>query len=128
MDYSKEKLQLLSKALKSLEKVLSEPYSDIVRDATIQRFEFTFELLWKSIKLFIREEKNVNCDYPKQCFRELRGVLDISDSGIETCLQMCDSRNFSVHLYSENMSRNLYRKINSYYKISNKVYDLIKKF
>jgi hypothetical protein len=33
-----------SKALISLEKALNEPKSDIVRDASIQRFEFCVEL------------------------------------------------------------------------------------
>jgi nucleotidyltransferase substrate binding protein (TIGR01987 family) len=128
MAYSKEKIRYLKKALKSLENVLNEPYSDIVRDATIQRFEFTFELLWKSVKIFLREEKNINCDYPKNCFRELRGILDVSDKEIEICLEMCDLRNLSVHLYSENMARSLFLKIKKYYKVSKTIYDLLNNY
>jgi nucleotidyltransferase substrate binding protein (TIGR01987 family) len=128
MHYSKEKIKLLAKALKSLEVVLTEPYSNIVRDATIQRFEFTFELLWKSVKIFLREEKNINCDYPKNCFRELRGVLGLSERDIETCLEMCDSRNVSVHLYSENMARALFLRIKKYFEVSKLIYELLKKY
>lgn len=39
-----------SKALLSLEEALSLPKNDIVRDATIQRFEFCIELAWKTSK------------------------------------------------------------------------------
>jgi len=34
----------LKKSLTKLEQAIAEPKSEIVRDATIQRFEFTFEL------------------------------------------------------------------------------------
>jgi hypothetical protein len=39
-----------SKALLSLEEALALPKTDIVRDATIQRFEFCVELAWKTAK------------------------------------------------------------------------------
>ena len=49
-----EKLELKHQdaagALKTLQAILKEPYSLIVRDATIQRFEYTFEALWKFIQ------------------------------------------------------------------------------
>ena len=36
------------KALGRLEEALQAPTSDLARDASIQRFEFTFEPAWKS--------------------------------------------------------------------------------
>jgi len=32
---------------------VAEPESAIVRDAVIQRFEFSFELVWKTLKLYL---------------------------------------------------------------------------
>lgn len=29
---------------------VAQPESDLVRDATIQRFEFTFEVVWKALE------------------------------------------------------------------------------
>lgn len=40
----------LTAALDRLGEALREPKSDIVRDAAIQRFEFSFELFWKALK------------------------------------------------------------------------------
>jgi hypothetical protein len=37
-------------AAQTLGDILKEPFSVIVRDATIQRFEYTFEALWKFLK------------------------------------------------------------------------------
>ena len=40
-------------ALKSLENILNEKENVIVRDATIQRFEYTCEAMWKALKLYL---------------------------------------------------------------------------
>ncbi|WXJ86724.1 hypothetical protein MHOCP_07400 [Moorella humiferrea] len=38
------RLETLERALATLEEALAQPFSVIVRDAAIQRFEYTFEL------------------------------------------------------------------------------------
>lgn len=43
-------LTSLEDALKTLEDILQKPKDDIVRDATIQRFEYTYELARKMIR------------------------------------------------------------------------------
>ncbi|MEZ4743659.1 MAG: nucleotidyltransferase substrate binding protein [Bdellovibrionota bacterium] len=43
-------LEQYEKALDSLAKALQEDKNDIVRDASIQRFEFCIELAWKTAK------------------------------------------------------------------------------
>ena len=48
-------LRLLETALSRLEKALARPVDEFVRDSAIQRFEFTFELLWKSVKTYAEE-------------------------------------------------------------------------
>ena len=53
-----EKLNILahntSRALDTLKEITEEPFSIIVRDAAIQRFEYIFEIFWKLIKEFLR--------------------------------------------------------------------------
>jgi hypothetical protein len=43
-------LNELEKAKNALGAALAAPYSDITRDASIQRFEFCMELAWKVLK------------------------------------------------------------------------------
>ena len=59
------------KAMKTLKEILDEPFSVVVRDATIQRFEYTFEALWKFLKEYLKEREGIICNSPKSCFREL---------------------------------------------------------
>lgn len=43
-----------ARALARLHEVLAHPESDIVRDAAIQRFEFTFEAAWRAMYRWLR--------------------------------------------------------------------------
>ncbi|MFQ6608084.1 MAG: nucleotidyltransferase substrate binding protein [Fidelibacterota bacterium] len=45
-------LENLGKAISQLDEALQELETPIVRDASIQRFELTYELLWKTVKNF----------------------------------------------------------------------------
>jgi nucleotidyltransferase substrate binding protein (TIGR01987 family) len=58
------------RAIKTLKEILEEPFSNIVRDATIQRFEYTFEALWKFMKEYLKEREGIICNSPKSCYRE----------------------------------------------------------
>lgn len=58
----KSKLELaqskLANALERLEELMDDPIDShkAIIDATIQRFEFTFELFWKWLRLLIKEK------------------------------------------------------------------------
>jgi hypothetical protein len=49
-----EKLKIIAeetgRALTTLKEITEEPYSIIIRDASIQRFEYSFEIFWKLLK------------------------------------------------------------------------------
>jgi len=55
-------------ALKTLDMVLKEHENDIVRDATIKRFEYCYELTWKTLRRFLLL-RGVECNSPKQTFK-----------------------------------------------------------
>jgi nucleotidyltransferase substrate binding protein (TIGR01987 family) len=126
MAYLNEKLGDLEKALASWKTAQSMEYSDIARDASIQRFEFSYELFWKTVKTYLKEFEGVECGSPKSCFRKIANLLDIEEEKIELCLEMADSRNFSVHTYSEAMAKDLYDKLPAYLELSEAILDKIK--
>ena len=57
-------------ALVTLEEILKEPSGTIVRDASIQRFEYTFETVWKLLKGYLFQHHGIDAGSPKACFRE----------------------------------------------------------
>ncbi len=114
MDYLKNKFVDLEKGIAALDEVLRGEKTELNRDAALKRFEFTFELLWKSIKLYLKEFEKVDCFSPGSCFREMRANLDIDASAIEQCLNMGEDRNLSVRTYSEEMADALYDKLPDY--------------
>jgi nucleotidyltransferase substrate binding protein (TIGR01987 family) len=91
-----------AKALIALDKALKEPKSDIVRDATIQRFKFCVELAWKSAKRIM----GTNSSAPKTVVREMaqNGLID----QVEFWLQAIDQRNLSSHTYKEALAEQVY--------------------
>jgi nucleotidyltransferase substrate binding protein (TIGR01987 family) len=55
-------------ALRRLKEGLARPEDPIVRDACIQRFEFTFEMARKAVQSFALGE-GVECVSPRDCLR-----------------------------------------------------------
>jgi nucleotidyltransferase substrate binding protein (TIGR01987 family) len=126
MDYLEEKHAQLEQALKKWKQALDAPFSDLSRDASIQRYEFSFELLWKVVKKYLKEIEGFECNSPKSCFREVRMTLEMNEDDIETCISMTEDRNLSVHTYSEEMANSLYAKLPEYVRVSKLIAKKIK--
>ena len=82
--------------------------NDIKRDAVIKRFEFTYELLWKTYKKIARLQK---LDYfnPKACFQFAFKSGLIEDE--QLFLEIIDARNKTTNVYSEEEARNIFNFI-----------------
>lgn len=102
-------LKQFENALKRFKEVLSVSKTDIVRDAAIQRFEFTLDLSWKMLKAFLEDKKGVVCASPKECFREAyrQGVIDYDDAWVK----FVDMRNEIVHIYKEEIAEKIYSQL-----------------
>ncbi len=73
----------------------------LVRDALIQRFEFTFETFWKMVKVFLELQEGLLCASPRRCFRELLATGYTTEEETRALLQMVDLRNRTAHTYDE---------------------------
>ena len=62
----------------SLQALAQEPPSPIIRDASIQRFEYTFEAIWKAAQAVLRDRFGVELASPKPIIRASleNGLLD----------------------------------------------------
>ena len=107
------KFEKLQKALRALEIIYLKPNepdrSNI--DATIQRFEFTFELCWKFLKDFF-SEKGVSLNYPKEVIQEAFRIGIINDENL--WLQMLEDRNLTSHTYDEELADEIFQRIKVY--------------
>lgn len=81
---------------------------DMYLDATIQRFEFCFELAWKLIKAVL-EYEGIEANSPRSCIRE--GWKQRLISNAETWLEMMEKRKLSSHTYDENVAREIYHDV-----------------
>ena len=113
------------KALDTLEEILRQPFSIIVRDATIQRFEYTFEALWKFLKEYLKEREGIVSNSPKSCFREIFSLGFITEEETVKFLEMTDRRNDTSHTYKEEVAQIIYSKIPEYFS---EMKGLLKKF
>jgi nucleotidyltransferase substrate binding protein (TIGR01987 family) len=109
-------LQLAScqRALSTLDEILDMPPSVIVRDASIQRFEYSFESLWKLVKAYLSDQEGIVCNSPKRCFREALAVGLLTVQEAETCLVMTDDRNLTSHTYIEAVAQSIHSRLPSY--------------
>lgn len=87
------KLNEFKKSVDSLKEVLGKEKNDIIRDSVIKRFEYCFELCWKTSKVFLSDQFGVSVFSPKECFRELRKNGLVFDEQAELLLKMSNDRN-----------------------------------
>ena len=88
----------LIKAQIAFDEALVEAKTQLERDGAIQRFEFTYELLWKILKK-IFAFKGVDINNPRDVFRAAAKERLIQDP--KFWFEVIKKRNMTTHLYSE---------------------------
>ncbi|QGU00464.1 hypothetical protein SYNTR_1870 [Candidatus Syntrophocurvum alkaliphilum] len=122
MERLQQRILSATRALKTLDEVLRlEDKSVIQRDAAIQRFEYTFEAVWKTAKLFLFENEGIDIGSPKGVMRSLREVGILNEDETQRALQMVDDRNRTSHTYNEDIAEQIYARLPEYYQILNKI-------
>ena len=123
MERLRLKYQDAFNALKTVEDILKEPFSMIIRDATIQRFEYTFEALWKFLKEYLKEKEGIVSNSPKACFKEIFSLGFLTEEETVRCLEMTDRRNDISHTYKEEVAKLIYSKIKGFYTLMKNLLD-----
>ena len=102
------------RALRRLQAALKkEPdEDDLYLDATIQRFEFCFELAWKLMKAVLSYE-GIEVSSPRASIREgwKQGLVQEA----EAWLDMLEKRNLSAHTYNEQTAQAIYAAVKGKY-------------
>ncbi len=106
-------LEKLKSAYDRLEDAVAKAVDDLDRDGVIQRFEFTFELFWKTSKIFLEHEGFGNCKGPRSCIKEGARRDFLTDG--EMLLDMLEDRNKTSHIYDENTAKDIFERIQGKY-------------
>jgi nucleotidyltransferase substrate binding protein (TIGR01987 family) len=114
MNLVPKKLADAHHALNTLKEALHVDYSVLVRDASIQRFEYTVEAVWKCLQVYLREKDGIECYSPKSCFREAGAAGLLKEEDVVTALNMVDDRNLTAHTYHQELAEKIFRKLSSY--------------
>ncbi len=107
--YSFEKFR---KALNRLDEGVKKAKDQLDNDGVIQRFEFTFELMWKTLRLFLLSE-GIITNSPREALKEAFRFGLISDE--ECFIDMLEDRNQTSHIYSEEISKSILNRIKKNY-------------
>lgn len=99
--------------------------SDLEKEGTIQRFEFTHELAWKVMKDFLEYEGFQNIIGSRSATREAfnKGLIEEG----QVWMNMIESRNRTVHTCDEVILKEEYQKITTiYFSVIEVFYDKMK--
>ncbi len=109
IDYALSKLE---SALVKLKEGVCSAGDELEKDGVIQRFEFTFELLWKTLRLFLRNS-GIDTKTPKESLKEAFRIEWIKEE--KTFLDMLEDRNKTSHIYDKETSEEIFERIKDNY-------------
>lgn len=109
----KQRFASFEKAYKLLSAAVAlDHYNDLEKEGLVQRFEFTFELAWKTLKDLL-ESKGVSIKFPRDAIKEAfaSGLLEQG----ELWLEMLDNRNLLSYTYQEELAELAFTSIKERY-------------
>lgn len=110
----KQRFQNFEKAFLQLQSAVDklQSLSDLEKEGLVQRFEYTFELAWKTLKDYL-ESQDVEAKFPREAIK--KGFqYEILENG-EVWMEMLEKINLMAHTYDEKVFNEAVSKISSVY-------------
>lgn len=114
MARSDQRIATALQALATLDELADQPASNIVRDAAIQRFEYTFEATWKAAQAVLLDRFGVELASPKPVVRASLENGLLTEEAARIGLAMVDHRNLTAHTYNEELANEIFAQIPGY--------------
>lgn len=112
-----QRLQQFEKASELLFEALERPVFDLSKleqEGVIQRFEYTFELSWKTLKDLLFYE-GFDLKSPREVIRQAFESEYLSEDDTEQLLDALNKRNLLSHTYEEGTAREALKQIQDNY-------------
>ncbi|MDK2919774.1 MAG: hypothetical protein PWQ37_2507 [Candidatus Petromonas sp.] len=119
----RQRFENFSKAYCQFSSAISDfdKLSVLEKEGLIQRFEYTFELAWKTLKDYL-ESQEVKVNFPREVIKAAFHYGLIEDGDV--WMDMLEKRNLMAHTYNEERFKLAVKKIKeSYYKAISQVYN-----
>lgn len=117
MDRLSRRLALAQKALATMEELSMRPGDTILRDASIQRFEYSFEAVWKAAQAVLLTRFGLELGSPKSVIRASLENTLLGEEETRLALAMVDHRNLTSHTYNEALAEEIFAALPAYRKL-----------
>lgn|SRR5450830_1522473 len=91
-----------------------ELVADNIKSGQIQKFEFTVELLWKTVQVFLFEVDGVDVITPKSVAKEFVEAGYCDYEAYELLIRAINDRNLLSHIYRQEMAESIWQRLPEY--------------
>ncbi len=95
-----------------IDKLKDQLEEEILYEVSAKRFEYTFESLWKALKIFLIEEKGVECNTSMDCFKQFYKAMNLPEEFGEKIPKTVRFRNEIAYIYDYNKAEFIYNNNN----------------
>jgi len=110
----KERIEQADVALATLEELLDVHPTDVIRDAAIQRFEYSFEAVWKTAQRHLLVMEGNAESSPKSVIRTSVATGLLTEVDGRVALTMVDDRNLTSHTYNASLAQRIFSVLPEY--------------
>jgi len=94
-----------------------ELVADNIKSGQIQKFEFTVELLWKTVQVFLLEVDGIDVVTPKSVAKEFVEAGYCEYEMYELFIQAINDRNQLSHIYRQEMAESIWLRLPDYVSV-----------
>ena len=91
-----------------------ELVADNIKAGQIQKFEFTTELLWKTVQVFLLEIDGIDVNTPKAVAKEFVEAGYCDYESYELFIRAINDRNYLSHIYRQEMAESIWKRLPEY--------------
>lgn len=118
MERLRARLAVADRAVATFEELVGAPFPDrVVRDAATQRFEYSFEAVWRAVQRFFAVVEGVSEGAPKAVVRASFRAGILAENDAEGLLALVDDRNLTVHTYNEALADELAKRVGGHARL-----------
>ena len=103
-----------------------ELVADNIKSGQIQKFEFTVELLWKTVQVFLFEVDGVDVVTPKSVAKEFVEAGYSDYEVYELFIRAINDRNQLSHIYRQEMAESIRQRLPDYVQMTERIVSMIR--